>query len=59
MVRASLESVAAMVVELQVRDLEEVERAGESVADDLQVLREDLEILESTLAEAWSPADES
>jgi len=56
LVAASLESVSALVVELRVRDLAEIELAREPLADQLQTLHDELEVLETTMEEhAWSP----
>jgi hypothetical protein len=49
---ASLENVQAMVVKLRALDLEQVAISGDGVAMQIDVLRQDLDIVESAMAEA-------
>jgi hypothetical protein len=58
MAGSTLQLVAAIMVEQQVRDVEEVARAGESMGDELEALREDLELLQLAMAEVeWVEAE--
>ncbi|MBZ0236306.1 MAG: hypothetical protein K8M05_28520, partial [Deltaproteobacteria bacterium] len=49
--RASLEAVAALVIELRAREVEEVELGGDPVTEQLSSLREELDVLESSISE--------
>jgi len=49
LVASFLGAVGALVVKLHVLDLEQVEAAGSSISDHLDLLRGDLEVLESSL----------
>ncbi|HWM85637.1 MAG TPA: hypothetical protein VNO33_07360 [Kofleriaceae bacterium] len=54
LVASFLGAVGALVVKLHVLDLEQVEAAGSSISDHLDLLRSDLELLESSLEGAMS-----
>jgi hypothetical protein len=54
LVASFLGAVGALVVKLHVLDLEQVEAAGSSISDHLDLLRSDLELLESSLEGALS-----
>jgi hypothetical protein len=49
MIAATLDAVSALVVKLQALDLEQLELAGDSVAEQLEQLGGELEVLEATL----------
>jgi hypothetical protein len=49
LVASFLGAVGALVVKLHVLDLEQIEAAGSSISDHLDLLRSDLELLESSL----------
>ena len=51
LISASLESVAALVIKLQVLDLEQVTLAGETMTEQLDSLHEELAVLETTIDE--------
>jgi hypothetical protein len=53
-VASFLGAVGALVVKLHVLDLEQVEAAGSSISDHLDLLRSDLELLESSLEGAMT-----
>jgi hypothetical protein len=54
LVASFLGAVGALVVKLHVLDMEQVEAAGSSISDHLDLLRSDLELLESSLEGAMS-----
>ncbi len=54
LVASFLGAVGALVVKLHVLDLEQVEAAGSSISDHLDLLRSDLELLESSLEGAMT-----
>jgi hypothetical protein len=54
LVASFLGAVGALVVKLHVLDMEQVEAAGSSISDHLDLLRSDLELLESSLVGAMT-----
>jgi hypothetical protein len=54
LVASFLGAVGALVVKLHVLDLEQIEAAGSSISDHLDLLRSDLELLETSLEGALS-----